>query len=122
MRDQLRALAKLAEIDTSASDLDQELQQIPQRIEEMRGDVGRLEAMLERERSQLAEAESLKTSHQADTATRNESLARAKAKSAQARNAREAEMAEREIESGADGTMDRFQFSAKYAFNVSRKP
>ncbi len=98
MRDQLRALVKLSEIDASASDLDQELKDIPAHIEEMRADVDRLEAMLAHERQELEDAERLGRQHEEQLGTSNEMLSRAKAKGAKARNAREVEAAEREME------------------------
>jgi len=98
VRDQLRALAKLSEIDASARELDQELKEIPERVNEMRADVERLEALLDKERRDLEEAEQLGRSHVEQVATATELLARAKAKGAKARNAREAEAADREME------------------------
>lgn len=99
MRDQLRALAKLSEVDDSARDIDQELKDIPARIAEMRGDVEKLEAMLGRERQELEEAERLGRQQEEQLGQSSEMLARAKAKGAKSRNAREVEAAEREMES-----------------------
>jgi predicted nucleic acid-binding Zn-ribbon protein len=64
MRDQLRALARLSEIDASAGDIDQELKDIPARIADMRADVEKLEAMLQRERQELEDAERLGRQHE----------------------------------------------------------
>lgn len=99
MRDQLRALAKLAEIDGSARDLETEERELPERIEAMRGDVGRLEAMLTAEREAIAEAESLRKARSADLQERNDALSRAKAKGAKARSLKEVDAAEREVDS-----------------------
>jgi hypothetical protein len=99
MRDQLRALAKLSEVDDSARDIDQELKDIPARIAEMRGDVDKLEAMLARERQELEEAERLGRQQEGQLGQSSEMLARAKAKGAKSRNAREVDAAEREMES-----------------------
>ena len=60
MRDQLRALAKLAKMDEAAKDFDEELKTLPQRIEAMRQDVDTLEKLLVHERSQLEEAQKLR--------------------------------------------------------------
>ena len=98
MRDELRALARLSEIDASAMDLDRELAEIPTRIDELRGNVAKLTQLLDMERRQLDEADALKRSHEQQVSEATDSLARARAKSAKARNAREAEMAEREVE------------------------
>ena len=98
MHERLRALVRISEIDSSARELDRQLQQIPARIAESKADVARLEALLARERADLAAAERLKQSHGEEIARHNDSLGRARAKSAKARNAREADAVEREVE------------------------
>ena len=99
MREQLRALVKLAEIDGAARDLRRELEELPAGVQEMRNDIGRLETMLGDERGELSEAEALKASYERELGQSNELLSRAKIKGTKARNAREAEAAERELES-----------------------
>lgn len=99
MRDQLVALARLAEMDSSATEFNRELKELPERIESMRADVGVLETLLTAERTSLDEANALGKEREADLTMRIESLARAKAKGAKARNLREADAAEREVES-----------------------
>jgi predicted nucleic acid-binding Zn-ribbon protein len=98
MRDELRALAKLGEIDLSAADLDKELKAIPAKLEEQRANLNHLEQLLAMERNQLGDAERLKSAQALEASQRSEMLARAKAKGAKARNAREAEAAEREVD------------------------
>lgn len=98
MREQLRALVKLAEIDHSASDLDRELKELPASVAEMRADLDRLDSLLAAERAELKEAEQLQEAHGEQIAASNTSLSKAKAKGAKSRNAREVEMAEREME------------------------
>lgn len=98
MHERLRALVKLSEIDASGRALDLQLQEIPARVAESRGDLARLEGLLARERGDLAEAERLKKSHEDEIARHGESLGKSKAKAAKARNAREAEAVEREVE------------------------
>ncbi len=107
MHERLRALVKISEIDSSARELDRQLQQIPARIAESRADVARLEALLARERADLAAAERLKQSHGEEIARHNDSLGRARAKSAKARNAREADAVEREVEAARRAIKDR---------------
>ena len=98
MRDELLALAKLAEMDDSARDIDAELKQIPQSLEELRDSVQTLETMLAQERQQLAEAEDLKVQQGTELKERNEGLQRARKKIAQASSIREADAAEREVD------------------------
>lgn len=98
MREQLRALVRLAEIDARARAIDERLKGIPAELEERRAAVRALEQLVERQRGAIAEAERLLAQQDADLASRNEALARAKAKSAKARTMREAEAAERELD------------------------
>jgi predicted nucleic acid-binding Zn-ribbon protein len=107
LHERLRALVKLSEIDASGRAVDLQLQEIPARVAESRGDLARLEGLLSRERSDLAEAERLKKSHEDEIARHNESLGKSKAKAAKARNAREAEAVEREVEGARRSIKDR---------------
>jgi predicted nucleic acid-binding Zn-ribbon protein len=99
VRDQLVALAKLAAMDASTRDLDKELSAIPARIEELRSDVQTLEALLAQERQQLEEARTLEGRQQDDLRERTDGLARARSKVGRATNMREADAAEREVDS-----------------------
>lgn len=107
MQDQLRALVKLAEIDGAARDLKRELAELPATVREMEADVARLERMLETERAELDEARGLKASHEGEISHSNEMLGRAKAKGAKARNAREVEAAEREMDAARRSIKER---------------
>jgi predicted nucleic acid-binding Zn-ribbon protein len=98
LREQLRALIKLAEIDAQARGIDERLKGIPAELEERRSALRALEALVERQRSTIAEAERLLVQQDSDIAGRNEALSKAKAKSAKARTMREAEAAERELD------------------------
>ncbi len=97
MREELVALAKLAEMDDSARDIDAELQGIPKRLEELRNNVQILENMLAQERRQLEEAEQLRIQQGDELKERNEGLQRARKKVAQASSIREADAGEREV-------------------------
>ena len=97
MREELVALANLAEMDDSARDIDAELKQIPERLEELRSGVQMLESLLAQERQQLAEAEQLKARQAGELKERGEGLQRARKKVAQASSIREADAAEREV-------------------------
>ena len=107
MRDQLRALAKLAKMDEAAKDFDEELKTLPQRIEAMRQDVDTLEKLLVHERSQLEEAQKLKQMRVDELSEQREALARAKAKASRARTMKEADAAEREVEANRRAIGDR---------------
>ena len=107
MREELLALAKLAEMDDSARDIDAELKQIPQSLEELRDNVQTLETMLAQERQQLAEAEELKVQQSTELKERNEGLQRARKKVAQASSIREADAAEREVDANRRAMKER---------------
>jgi len=107
LREELVALAKLAEMDDSARDIDAELKQIPQRLEELRTSVQTLETMLAQERGQLEEAEQLKVQQGGELKERNEGLQRARKKVAQATNLREANAGEREVEANRRAIKER---------------
>ena len=107
MRDELLALAKLAEMDDSARDIDAELKRIPQSLEELRDNVQTLENMLAQERQQLADAEALQVQQSAELKERTEGLQRARKKVAQASSIREADAAEREVDANRRSSKER---------------
>jgi len=107
LREELVALAKLAEMDDSACEIDAELKQIPERLEELRHSVQTLETMLAQERQQLHEAEQLKAQQSGELKDRNEGLQRARKKVAQASNIREANAGEREVEANRRAIKER---------------
>jgi hypothetical protein len=87
----------------------------------MKQDVARLEQMLEAERRSLEEAQALRTSHESEIVKGNEALARAKSKGAKAKNAREVEAAEREIEGIRRTIKDREDEKVRLAQAISQK-
>ena len=98
MQDKLRALVRLAEIDASARHIEEQLEGIPRELDERRAAVNALEALVGGQRDQMEEAESLLAAQQDELKMRGDMLARSKAKSAKARNLREADAAERELD------------------------
>jgi uncharacterized protein len=115
VRDQLRALIELAGIDSKAKSIDDRLQGIPAELAERRQAIRKLEDLVTRQRAILTEAEQLLSTQEKDIAGRNEALSRAKQKGAKARNQREAEAAERELDAvrrsikDGDGEKDRLK-------------
>ena len=98
MKDKLRALVKLAEIDASAKHIEDQLRGIPLELEERRTAVEELDALVSGQRGELEAAEALLQEQVGDLKLRGDMLARSRAKSAKARNMREAQAAERELE------------------------
>ncbi len=107
MREELVALAKLAEMDDSARDIETELKQIPERLLGLRDGVLTLESMLAQEREQLDLARQLKTEQSGELKERAEGLQRARKKAAQATSAREADAAEREVDANRRAIKER---------------
>ena len=98
MKDKLRALVRLAEIDASARHIEEQLRGIPEELEERRHAVSALEALVGGQKGQMDEAAKLLAQQEEELKMRSDLLARSKAKSAKARNMREAEAAERELD------------------------
>ncbi|MGF1466511.1 MAG: zinc ribbon domain-containing protein [Sandaracinaceae bacterium] len=98
MREELRALVHLSEIDASARDLEEQLEGIPDEIEERRHAMAALEQLVGAQKAQLDEAIALHEQQQLELKHRTDMLARSRAKGARARTAREADAAEREVE------------------------
>ncbi|MGB5222639.1 MAG: C4-type zinc ribbon domain-containing protein [Polyangiales bacterium] len=121
MREELVALAKLAEMDDSARDIDAELKQIPQQLEELRSSVQMLESMLAQEREQLAQAEALKVQQTAELKERGEGLQRARKKVAQSSNIREANAAEREVDANRRAIKEREEELGRIAETIEAK-
>lgn len=98
MIEQLAALAKIADIDAEALKAETELREIPARIQSLRDDVKKLGELLTAERAELADADRLLTAQEDELSNQSQSLARSKAKGARARNLRETDAVERELE------------------------
>lgn len=121
MREELLALAKLAEMDGSARDIEAELKRIPAQLEELRNSVQMLESLLAQEREQLAQAEALKLEQSTELKERNEGLQRARKKVAQAQNSREANAAEREVEANRRSMKEREDEIKRIADTIEAK-
>jgi predicted nucleic acid-binding Zn-ribbon protein len=121
VREELRALVRLAEIDGSAREIRKELDELPKTLQNMKLDVSRLEQMLEAERRSLEEARALRASHESEIAKSNEALARAKSKGAKAKNAREVEASERELEGVRRSMKDREEEKGRLAQAIAQK-
>jgi predicted nucleic acid-binding Zn-ribbon protein len=94
----LEALEELARIDLGYRQLDVELQEITTRLAELRGDVDRMRDLLQREKTQLAEAETLRTQTVREIEDIAERMTRSSKRQQVAKNAREIEATTRELE------------------------
>lgn len=98
MLEELAALVRISLIDTKALRVETELREIPERMTELEGDVGRLGELLEAELQEVREAEKLLAQQESEMSSQTQSLARSKAKGARATNMREHDAVERELE------------------------
>lgn len=99
MRAQLEALAELQKLDLVVRELDIALEEIPRKVKEIAGDVDRVKMMLEREQTELADAEKMHREAQVDLQNQTEQVARSKTKASVARNQKEYDASQRELES-----------------------
>jgi uncharacterized protein len=107
VREQLVALAKLGRIDASTQDVDRELAEIPKEVNSLRENVSLLEGLLAKERNELEKAQTLRDQQDVLLKEATDSISRAKAKTAKAKNAREADAVERELETARRTVKDR---------------
>lgn len=98
MRDQLSALVRLSRIDSAAREFDSQLQQIPARIHDTKVALAQFESLLGRDRQELASAEAMLKQNNDELARQQDAMGKSKAKSAKARNTREADAVEREVD------------------------
>lgn len=98
MHDQLEALGELAKADQAYRQVDVELGEIDGQLAELRANVEKIRDLLDRERAQLAEAERMRQSSQAEVATIDEKTSRSRKRQEVARNAREMEATTRELD------------------------
>lgn len=98
MRDQLDALEELAKIDLGFRQLEVERREVKGRVDELRGDVQRIRDLLEREKTQLADAEHLRTNTAREIEDLAERITRSTSRHNVAKNNREREATQRELE------------------------
>jgi hypothetical protein len=120
VREQLRALVELTAIDTKAKLIDERLAGIPAELEARRMAVRKLSDLVARQEAALVEAETLLGSQEKDLQTRNDAVSKAKGKGAKAKNTREADAAERELETARRSIKDGEAEKAKLKERIER--
>ncbi len=98
MINELASLEELQTLDSGTLDHRNELVTIPENLEAMRGDVAHVGEILEREKERLTEAEQWRLDREKGIASQNELLIKSKAKLQVARNEKENQAAQREID------------------------
>jgi uncharacterized protein len=121
LRDELIALARIAEIDASARELDDELRELPAKVDALKQDLATLEALLARERAQLDEAQKLRAVRADELKGRNDALSRSRSKTAHATNMKELDAAEREVEAVRRSIKEREEELASLDATIGQK-
>jgi predicted nucleic acid-binding Zn-ribbon protein len=113
LKDQLLLLLDVQRHDVRIKELDGMLQALPQKLDGMRADLKKVEALLARERAQLAEVESWRT-QQLDAAKDEEArLVAAKQRSGAVKNVKEMMASERELQASRLRSQERAAEIAK---------
>ncbi len=126
MREQLKLLEELQRLDAKLHETEDALSSLPARVKSLKSDVSRVEALLEGERHQLAEARRLREELEAAIKSEQEQLNKSKVKLTQVRTSKEYMASQRELEAARKssgereeevlklhGAMEQFQASIK---------
>jgi uncharacterized protein len=119
--EQLAALARISVIDAEALRTEIALREIPEHIAEFEGNVKRLAEFLGVERVELHEAEVLLAAQEEELQSQSQALARSKAKGARARNMREADAVERELDVIRRSTKEREEEREKLRAAIAKR-
>ena len=98
MKEQLKLLIDVQRHDARIQELDGMLKAWPQKLEALRSDLTKVEAMLTRERNQLEETEAWRKRLDDEMSTEESTLQKAKQRSAQVKNVKEMMASERELQ------------------------
>ncbi len=109
MKEQLRLLQQLQDIDTKTKEIRTTIEQVPARLAPAKQDLEKLEGMLTMERQQLTDTESWRAEQEDIVKREEEALKNAKAKLQEAKNARDFGAASREIDNKKRSIHDREQ-------------
>jgi uncharacterized protein len=107
LKDQLLLLTELQRHDARIQELEGMLKSFPAKLEAMNLDVKKVEAMLERERAQLAETEAWRKRQQDEMESEEARAVAAKQRSAAVKNAKEYMASERELQATRKSAQER---------------
>ncbi len=98
MREQLKLLEELQQIDAKLQEIESALSSLPAKLESLKEDVGRVEGLLQGERQQLAEVVHYKEERETSVKADHDQINKSKAKLSQVRNSKEYMASQRELE------------------------
>jgi predicted nucleic acid-binding Zn-ribbon protein len=113
LRDQIKRLEELQRYDAQIQELTNALKAIPAKLEASQSDFARVEALLDNERTQLAESQRYYSEQKNQLQTDESSATGAKSKLSMAKNSKEYMAAQREIEQTRESVENREQEIAK---------
>jgi predicted nucleic acid-binding Zn-ribbon protein len=107
LKEQLRLLKELQAIDSRRSEMRKSIEALPERLRPAKQDLAKLEAMLQQERTQLADTEKWRAEQEEIARRDEEAVRQAKAKLQQSRNSKDFAAASREVENKRRTISDR---------------
>jgi len=107
LREQLKLLEKLQQVDEKLHETQDLLTSLPAKLDSLKEDVSRVEALLEGERQQLADVQGYKNDLEASMRADQDQMIKAKAKLTQVRTSKEYMATQRELESSRKSTSER---------------
>lgn len=107
MREQLKLLEKLQQVDEKLHETQDLLTALPVKLESLKDDVSRVESLLQGERQQLADVQGYKDDLDASMKADQEQLSKSKSKLSQVRTSKEYMATQRELESSRKSTGER---------------
>jgi uncharacterized protein len=107
LKEQLMLLEDLQTHDAKVREAETQLKTLPQKLLAMQADLGKVETMLEKERTQLADAEKWRRDQDTQLKDSEQSIAKAKSKLQQVKGGKDYLAAQREVESMRKATSDK---------------
>jgi predicted nucleic acid-binding Zn-ribbon protein len=102
LKEQLKLLEALQQHDARLQDLEEQLKALPEKLDQMRSDLARIEKIVAAEREKLAEAERWRTEQEKQLKFEEEAIVKAKSKLQTVKTSREHMAADRELKSTRD--------------------
>lgn len=120
MREQLKLLEELQQVDIVLHDKKKALTELPAKLESLKADVSKVEQLLQAERLRLEEAERYRAELQVGIKASQDQMNKAKAKLNQVRTSKEYMATQRELDATRKSTQDREDEKAKLDEAVSQ--
>jgi uncharacterized protein len=107
LKEQLKLLEELQRYDARLQEYETGLKALPEKLQALKGDLGKVEAMLERERQQLADAEKFRRDQEFELKNNEANIAKSKTKLSGVKTGKDYMAAQREIETSRKTVAER---------------